>query len=342
MSEIKVSIVVPCYKVEKYLDRCVESLVNQTLEDIEIVLVDDGSPDRVPDMCDSWAAKDSRITVVHKKNGGLGLACNSGLDLAKGRFVAFCDSDDWVDPEMYQTMYEAAVSRGAQAVFTGLRRVDDAGNTMNLPHPERERMCSGTKDITALMLDIISSDISVPVERNMQMSAKVVLYDRSLIEKKNIRFESERVLISEDLIFNLDFLAHAESAIVLPLYFYNYYSNAASITSTLRTDRFGKYKYLIDTMRERYAAVLPAEDFEKRLYRLFIGYCRKDIFVSLKAGETPESAKKQYVKSICKDPIWRTVRKSYPVRKMPLKHKLPFWATVTGCYPVLRLLSKVS
>ena len=98
----KVSIIVPCWGVEKYLDRCVESLVNQTLQDIEIILVDDESPDRVPEMCDDWAKKDRRIKVIHKKNGGLGLACNSGIEVATGEYLAFCDSDDWVDAKMYE------------------------------------------------------------------------------------------------------------------------------------------------------------------------------------------------------------------------------------------------
>ena len=97
MNNPKVSIVVPCWGVEKYLDKCLISLVHQTLKDIEIILVDDESPDSVPKMCDEWLKKDSRIKVIHKKNAGLGMACNSGIEIAKGEYIAFCDSDDWVD-----------------------------------------------------------------------------------------------------------------------------------------------------------------------------------------------------------------------------------------------------
>lgn len=92
----KVSIILPIYNVEKYLDRCMESLLNQTLEDIEIIMVDDGSPDNCPQMCDEYAKKDNRVKVVHKKNAGLGFARNSGLDVAKGEYIAFVDSDDYV------------------------------------------------------------------------------------------------------------------------------------------------------------------------------------------------------------------------------------------------------
>lgn len=92
-----VSIIVPVYKVEKYLDRCVESIVNQTYRDIEIILVDDGSPDNCPSMCDAWAEKDSRIKVIHKKNGGLSEARNVGIKAATGEYLLFVDSDDMLD-----------------------------------------------------------------------------------------------------------------------------------------------------------------------------------------------------------------------------------------------------
>lgn len=93
----KVSIVVPIYNVEKYLHRCVNSLIRQTLKDIEIILVDDGSPDNCPKICDEYKNKDIRVKVIHKKNAGLGLARNSGLDEAKGEYVVFVDSDDFIE-----------------------------------------------------------------------------------------------------------------------------------------------------------------------------------------------------------------------------------------------------
>lgn len=124
----KVSIIVPCYSVEQYLDRCVESLVGQTLLNIEIILVDDLSPDRTPEMCDEWAKKDSRIRVVHKvQNGGLGLACNTGIEVSTGEYIAFCDSDDYVDKDMYETMYNAAAKENVDVVFSGIKTVDQNG-----------------------------------------------------------------------------------------------------------------------------------------------------------------------------------------------------------------------
>ena len=100
-----ISIIVPIYKVEQYLGRCVESIVNQTYKNLEIILVDDGSPDNCPAMCDNWACKDARIKVVHKQNGGLSDARNAGMDIAKGEYIAFVDSDDYVRSDMYELLY---------------------------------------------------------------------------------------------------------------------------------------------------------------------------------------------------------------------------------------------
>ena len=102
-----VSIIVPIYKVEKYLDECIKSISNQTYKDIEIVLVDDGSPDKCPHICDMWREKDSRIVVIHKKNGGVSDARNCGLENASGSYIMFVDPDDWIDPSMVAKMVEA-------------------------------------------------------------------------------------------------------------------------------------------------------------------------------------------------------------------------------------------
>lgn len=103
--EAKISIIVPIYKVEAYLDKCVESIVNQTYKNLEIILVDDGSPDNCPKMCDKWAEKDSRIKVIHKPNGGLSDARNAGMKIACGEYVAFIDSDDYIDTKFIGELY---------------------------------------------------------------------------------------------------------------------------------------------------------------------------------------------------------------------------------------------
>lgn len=118
-----ISVIVPVYKVEAYLDKCIASIVNQTYTNLEIILVDDGSPDNCPAMCDAWAAKDSRIKVIHKENGGLSDARNVGMAAATGEFLAFVDSDDWIDVQMYQTLLEAAADTNSDIASCGARRI---------------------------------------------------------------------------------------------------------------------------------------------------------------------------------------------------------------------------
>ena len=96
----KISIIVPVYKVELYLEKCINSILNQTFKDFELILVDDGSPDRCGEICDEYAKKDNRIVVVHKENGGQASARNVGLDIARGDYIGFVDSDDWIERDM--------------------------------------------------------------------------------------------------------------------------------------------------------------------------------------------------------------------------------------------------
>ena len=129
MNKPLVSVIVPVYKVEDYLDKCVKSIVAQTYENLEIILVDDGSPDNCPSMCDSWAQKDSRIKVIHKENGGVSSARNSALDAAAGDYICFVDSDDFIEPNavgyMLENIGDAMLycARFRMTVWTAARKI---------------------------------------------------------------------------------------------------------------------------------------------------------------------------------------------------------------------------
>lgn len=123
MMEPFVSIIVPVYKVpEQYLRKCIESTMTQTLKKIEILLVDDGSPDQCGEICDEYAEKDKRIRVLHKKNGGLSSARNYGCKAAQGKWIMFVDGDDWIEPDMCQTMYSAGEEKQVQLVMCGIMK----------------------------------------------------------------------------------------------------------------------------------------------------------------------------------------------------------------------------
>ena len=127
MNNPLISIIVPIYGVEQYLDRCVDSIVNQSYQNLEIILVDDGSPDKCPAMCDEWAEKDSRIKVIHKENGGLSDARNAGMAIATGELMGFVDSDDYIAPEMYRLLYENMVETDSDISCCGVEMVWEDG-----------------------------------------------------------------------------------------------------------------------------------------------------------------------------------------------------------------------
>lgn len=119
----EISVIVPVYKAEQYLDRCVKSILEQTYQNFELILVDDGSPDNSPLLCDKWAENDSRVYVIHKENGGASSARNAGLKIAKGNWIAFADSDDWLDRTALKTLYDLANQYNVPMAIGGMRVV---------------------------------------------------------------------------------------------------------------------------------------------------------------------------------------------------------------------------
>lgn len=140
-----ISIIVPVYNVEKYLARCVESILNQTFKDFELILVDDGSSDKSGVMCEQYAKHDKRIKVLHKENGGLSSARNAGLEIAEGKYIGFIDSDDWIMTDMYQFLFDMTNEFHADIVQCGFRKVDEKGQVYN---GDSRIECFATKQYT--------------------------------------------------------------------------------------------------------------------------------------------------------------------------------------------------
>ncbi len=139
----KITVIIPVYNVEKYVNRCIESVVNQKYKNLEIILIDDGSPDGSSAICDEWTQKDTRIRTIHKKNEGISAARNSGIDIATGDYFCFIDSDDYVAEDFVESLYNSIISNDADvAVCDFLEVNDDTGNISQ--KPEKERLVGNT------------------------------------------------------------------------------------------------------------------------------------------------------------------------------------------------------
>lgn len=169
-----VSVIIPVYKVERYLDACVESVIGQTYTDLEILLVDDGSPDRCPAMCDAWAKKDPRIRVIHRKNGGLSAARNTGIEAASGAFLIFADSDDRMEPDAVRRAVEAQRQYDADLVLYNLTYVDEENRP--LPQPD----FSGFRDEVLCEDEVWARYFALAETRIYYVVAWNKLYRRSL------------------------------------------------------------------------------------------------------------------------------------------------------------------
>lgn len=148
-----ISIIVPVYKVEEYLSACVHSLLNQTYRNIQIILVDDGSPDQCPEYCDILAQEDKRITVIHQKNAGLSAARNAGIRMAKGSYVGFVDSDDTVLPTMYEALYKSLLDENADLAICDYQSVDSQGNIIEEYSPIKKEVLSAEEAYSKILGD---------------------------------------------------------------------------------------------------------------------------------------------------------------------------------------------
>lgn len=148
-----ISVIVPIYNVEKYLPKCIDSILGQTCCDLQIILVDDGSPDGCPAICDEYAAKDARIQVIHQKNAGVSAARNAGLAAARGEYIGFVDPDDWIAPEMYETMLNAMERESAELVVCGYDYVEEDGS-ISRPYPAREMEALSREELIFRLFDM--------------------------------------------------------------------------------------------------------------------------------------------------------------------------------------------
>lgn len=305
---IKVSIIVPCWGVEKYLDRCVESLVNQTLKDIEIILVDDLSPDRVPEMCDEWAKKDDRIIVVHKTtNEGLGMARNTGLEYARGEYVMFVDSDDSIKLDSCERFYNSAKKYNSDIVTGNFITEYLPGKWHEEEQTEGRVALTDSEEIRTYMLDVISGAPFSKKERLYPVSVCLLFVKRIIIKNNNLVFNSERIVASEDTLFKVSLLKSAKSLVREPYNFYYYHLNNCSLTHSFKNDVFDKINNLkscLDSIFENdNEAIMRVRRFVSSEHRMQI----------LRLMNTNNKNKLQTIRTYLNNPVWKDLAKFKPL-----------------------------
>lgn len=218
----KISIIVPVYNTGKYLYKCINSILAQTLEDFELIIINDGSVDNSCDICDEYAKTDSRVKVIHKKNEGVSIARNVGIEMATGEYIGFIDSDDWIEPDMYCDMYSFAKKYDVDIVMCDtVSKFDDAPDIPDT--------------IVELNNDIIlkKNDISPELLKVMAGSACRCIYKSDLIFNNNILFPIN-IPISEDRVFNIYAFGYAKKVYYVKKPYYNRFIRPGSAVTGYR------------------------------------------------------------------------------------------------------------
>lgn len=216
-----ISIIVPIYKVEQYLDRCISSIFAQTFQDYELILVDDGSPDNCGKMCDDYALKDKRVKVVHKENGGLADARNAGLDIATGEYILFCDSDDFVHPQWCEIMLSVIENNKDSFIVCDIEKVTDSKISDKVFYNHYSLV-----------------EYYYLFQRGLSGYAWNKIYNANILREHNIRFDAS-IKFAEDVPFNSIYLKYCKNCILVDCKLYYYYTNPDSIMHKYYPEWFG-------------------------------------------------------------------------------------------------------
>ena len=240
-----VSIIVPVYNTEQYLDKCIKSLVSQTLKDIEIILVNDGSSDNSPAICDAWAEKDNRIKVIHKENGGLSSARNAALDVCNGEYIGFVDSDDYVESAMFEELYHSAKKYDSDVSLCAHFQLSRSKATeCLLPFKGELYRKEEIKDNFILPLIGYDENAIIPT---LEGFAWRQIFRKDTIS--DIRFKSEKDFFAEDVVFDLEVypLCNSISVVNKPLYYYVFNEN--SLSNKYRRNVWQKLSNLLEVKK---------------------------------------------------------------------------------------------
>ena len=244
-----ISIIVPVYNVEKYLNKCIDSIINQTYRNLEIILVDDGSPDNCGKICDEYAKKDKRIKVIHKKNGGVSSARNKGIENASGYWISFVDADDWIEKDYIKILVNN--KEDADIVLCGYNRVNK--NKIEKVNGNGEKLIYNSKEYLI---------------KTLNPQTGIGFINMKLIKKKcieRIRFD-ENLKVGEDAFFNIQISPNIKKAVFIKKAVYNYRINNDSVVKKYDENYADKYLYSMQTIKKYIFKNYEKEEIRQNYY----------------------------------------------------------------------------
>ncbi len=324
-SEPLISVIIPVYRVEKWLDRCLLSVVRQSYHNLEILLIDDGSPDRCGEMCEEWAKKDARIRVIHKQNAGVGMARNTGIEAARGEYITFVDSDDFVSRDMILILYCRIKETGAQVCFGGCIDVDEEGK-QHYGIPPKKLLYTGGRELLVFMKGVLGRKPGKSGNCFTGMSPWGNLYDASIFKKEGVRFRKEKRFLCEDLFFNIGICRRIDRAVIAPNCLYYYCANEGSLTKAYLPDQFEAAKRMRHLLRKEFRQERRRDwDLEQRIDRNYMD--NLILCLKLETQYRKQNGMRHCMRRLrlmIHDKTTQSVLARYPVHLMENKQRLLF------------------
>ena len=323
------SFIVPVYNAEKYLKKCVESILNQTFYDFEVIFIDDTSTDKSLDILYSYTC-DTRIKIITKENEGVSLARNCGLELAKGEYIMFVDADDWIDKNASKVMIDIIEKNQADVVFAPYIREFENRSLKKKIYDEEEIIFDRmeVKDkLYRRFIGLIGNELKEPENADALCTVWGKLYKRSIIEENHIRFHDIREIGTyEDGLFNLHYFQFVHKAVYINQYLYHYRKyNDQSITTTYNSKLYKQWNRLFDIMEEYIHNNKLSEVYQKALNnRIALSILGQGL--NIIASDKTNKEKEKLIKAILYKPRYIKAYKELKIKYFPSYWKVFYWA----------------
>lgn len=295
-----VSVIVPIYNAQKYLDKCLESLLEQTLESIEIILVNDGSKDNSLQICKAYCAEHPNIKLIDKKNEGVSVARNTGIEHATGDYIGFVDPDDWVEPTMYENMYTTAINNNCNICMCNYFKDDKIGSSPKL-FKFTDEVLTRAEIIEDVVPHMIGIDDIMPRYTYIMGSVWRCLYKKEFIAMHGLRF-IKGISIMEDLLFSLEALLKSERVCFNHGVYYHYVQNPKSVLHAYNKNMWKDQVKVHELLEKILEAAEIEEDMRNRLDMRYISMALAAMRNEATRGNKAQLKKRvELIKAICTD-----------------------------------------